>query len=102
MISVVLVHLQNVMSLAKLYSCVTVTFGRGKTKILFWGYNGVESGESLLSAYFMLVSCLAYSLTVKMEVIYSPKRWMIFTGLHSVILPDDTTLVTAVRSLMQE
>jgi hypothetical protein len=32
-----------------------------------------------------LVLCLAYSLTVKMEVICSSEHWLIFNGLHGVI-----------------
>jgi hypothetical protein len=40
--------------------------------------------NKMLAAYFMLLSCLAYSSTMKMEVICSSKT-LTFTRLHSII-----------------
>jgi hypothetical protein len=41
--------------------------------------------EVLLATYFMLVFCLACSMTLKMEWCVPPKRQFTFNGLHSII-----------------
>jgi hypothetical protein len=54
---------------------------------LFFLYNlmFVHKQLALLAACFLLVSCLPYSSTLKMKVIYSYKGQLISTGLYSVI-----------------
>jgi hypothetical protein len=63
-------------------------------KFYLRGYNAIYSGESqhmfqrnvsLLAACFMLVSCLNYSLTLKVKAICSSETLMTFTGLHGII-----------------
>jgi hypothetical protein len=39
----------------------------------------------MVAAYFMLVSCLAYSSTLKLERHVPPKRRMTFNGLRGVV-----------------
>jgi hypothetical protein len=41
--------------------------------------------KALLATRFMLVSCLAYFLTLKMRLYVPPKRWLTFSGLHGII-----------------
>jgi hypothetical protein len=40
--------------------------------------------RSLLAAYFVLVSCLALSSTLKMEAVYSSGTLITFIGLHVI------------------
>jgi hypothetical protein len=48
---------------------------------------------------FMLVSCLAYSLTLNVEATCPPKRWLIFGGPHGVISQKtELFITTAVRT----
>jgi hypothetical protein len=56
------------------------------------GYNVVWSGKFNLTACFMLVSCLAYSWTLKMEAICSSEKWAEFHQTTLSYIPKDTTL----------
>jgi hypothetical protein len=44
------------------------------------------SPPSLLTTNFLLVSCLAYSLTLKMAMTCSTKMLVDFSGLHGIML----------------
>jgi hypothetical protein len=59
-----------------------------------FGYNAMQAVESQLmfqrNNCFMLVSCLAYSLTLKMEVICSSKTLVNFQGTIEYYIPEDT------------
>jgi hypothetical protein len=47
----------------------------------------IDGFEARLAAYLMQVSCLSYSLTLKMEaVVCSSEKPGAFTSLHSIIL----------------
>jgi hypothetical protein len=64
-------------------------------------YNPLEFNLrfALLAIRFMLVSCLAYSYTLKMGATSSFKISMIFNGLHGVIFKETELFVTsAVRT----
>jgi hypothetical protein len=43
------------------------------------------ASRALVPAFFMLISCLAYSLTPKTDVAFSSETPLIFKGLHDVI-----------------
>jgi hypothetical protein len=52
-----------------------------------------------MSHAFSLVSCSAYSSTMKMGAVYSFKRWLIFKGLYGVISQKiELFITTAVRT----
>jgi hypothetical protein len=44
-----------------------------------------QNEAALLTARFMLVYCLTYTSTLKMEALWSPKRQLTFNGLHGYI-----------------
>jgi hypothetical protein len=46
--------------------------------------------ECLLPACFLLVSCLTFFLTLKMEAICSSETWLTYPTLHGVNIPEDS------------
>jgi hypothetical protein len=48
------------------------------------GYNSMQS-VALLATYSTLVSCLAHSSILKMDVYVLPTRWLTFSDLHDII-----------------
>jgi hypothetical protein len=49
-----------------------------------WKKSTDTSEATLLAAYFLFVSCLVYSFTLKAEAVYPPKRSWTSTRLHNV------------------
>jgi hypothetical protein len=64
----------------------------------FWFYTITcfRMPYALLAAYFMLVSCLAYSSTLKMEVQHSSECQLTFNILHSIISQQAELFITTV------
>jgi hypothetical protein len=53
-----------------------------------------SSAQALLAACFVLVSCLSYFLTVKMEETFSSEMWFTFSGLYGIIYPRYNDFIT--------
>jgi hypothetical protein len=68
----------------RLLPSVMKTLSSGIYRHVFWRWTGRARIGSVLAAHFMLVFYLAYSLTLKMEPIYSSETPLTVTGLHGV------------------
>jgi uncharacterized membrane protein len=71
---------------------------RGACRLRLQGQRASQA-SALIAVCFMLVSCLAYSSTVKTEAISASKCRLTFTRLHGVISQKtDIFIVTAVKT----